>query len=149
MIKPRKLAHIVLSVRDAQAAKNFYVKVLGLLVAAESQKKDQVFMSFGKEHHDLAVFQRATGAPREEQQPGLTHIAWQVDSRGNLEAIHNRLQTLGIPAEAVRQGDVLSRLFLRDPDGNLVELYCGRWDDGIEAMLARASGTRPAAASAG
>lgn len=145
MIKPRKLGHIVLSVRDAQAAKDFYVKVLGLLVAAESQKKDQVFMSFGTEHHDLAVFQRATGAAREATQPGLTHIAWQVDSRGALEAIHGRLQAHGIPAEAEREGDALSRLFVRDPDGNLVELYWGRWEDGIEAMLARAPGARAAA----
>jgi catechol 2,3-dioxygenase len=149
VIEPRKLGHIVLSVRDAQVAKDFYVKVLGLLVAAESQKGDQVFMSYGKEHHDLAVFQRASGAPREARQPGLTHIAWRVENRGDLEAIHRRVRAFGIAAEAVLEGDALSRLFLRDPDGNLVELYCGQWEDGIEAMLARAPGARPATTSTG
>jgi catechol 2,3-dioxygenase len=140
MIRPRKLAHIVLNVRDAQAAKAFYTRALGLVVAAESKKKDQAFLSFGKEHHDLGLFQRVNGPARDPRQPGLTHIAWQFDSPADLEAVLQRLQEACIAAETVRKGDALERLYVRDPDGNQVELYCGAWDAGLEAMLEKAHG---------
>lgn len=140
MIQPRRLAHIVLNVRDVQASKAFYMRALGLVVAAESKKKDQAFLSFGKEHHDLGLFQRVNGPARDARQPGLTHIAWQFDSAADLEAVLRQLQDAGVPAEAVRNGGALERVYLRDPDGNRVELYCGAWDAGLEAMLAQAHG---------
>lgn len=140
MIRPRKLAHIVLNVRDVEASKAFYMQALGLVVAAESKKKDQAFLSFGKEHHDLGLFQRVSGAPRDARQPGLTHIAWRFDSAADLEAVLKRLQEAGIPAEAVRRDGALERLYLRDPDGHRVELYHGGWDAGLEAALAQAHG---------
>ena len=140
MIQPRKLAHIVLNVRDAQAAKAFYTRALGLVVAAESKKKDQAFLSFGKEHHDLGLFQRVNNPSRDPSQPGLTHIAWEFDGPAELEAVLRRLQEAGVAAEVVRKGAALERLYLRDPDGNLVELYCGAWDAGLQAMLEKAHG---------
>lgn len=140
MIQPRKLAHIVLNVRDVQAAKAFYMRALGLVVAAESKKQDQAFLSFGKEHHDLGLFQRVTHPARDARQPGLTHIAWQFDSAADLEAVLARLKEAGIEPEAVRANGALERLYLRDPDGNLVELYHGSWDAGVQAMLAKAHG---------
>lgn len=140
MIEPRKLAHIVLNVRDVQKAKAFYTRTLGLVVAAESKKKDQAFLSFGKEHHDLGLFQRVSNPARDPGQPGLTHIAWQFDSPADLEAVAGRLKEDGIEAEAVRRGARLERLYLRDPDGNRVELYCGDWDAGLQAMVEKAHG---------
>ena len=139
MIRPRKLGHIVLNVRDVEAAKRFYIEALGLVVAAESEKTRQAFLSFGKEHHDLGLFQRATGPDRSASQPGLTHVAWQFDSPEDLEAVERRLQAAGIAAEAVRHEGRLSRLYLRDPDGHRVELYCGAWDEGLEALMAKAA----------
>ena len=61
MIQARKLGHVVLKVRDAAKSKEFYVKTLGLKVAHEDLKRGAVFLSFGTEHHDLAVFQMASG----------------------------------------------------------------------------------------
>jgi catechol-2,3-dioxygenase len=140
MIEPRKLAHIVLNVRDVQAAKDFYIRALGLVVAAESKKKDQAFLSFGKEHHDLGLFQRVTNPARDAAQPGLTHIAWQFDGPAELEAVAGRLKEVGIEPETVRRDGMLQRLYVRDPDGNRVELYCGDWDAGLQAMLEKAHG---------
>ncbi len=61
MIRARKLGHLVLKVRNAEASKQFYLRTLGLQVASEDKSKGMVFLSFGKEHHDLALFQMATG----------------------------------------------------------------------------------------
>jgi catechol-2,3-dioxygenase len=51
MVQARKLGHIVLKVRDARKSK----------VAHEDYDRGAVFLSFGTQHHDLALFQLATG----------------------------------------------------------------------------------------
>lgn len=32
------------------------------------------------------------------------------------------------------QHNITNSLYLSDPDGHLVELYCDRWENGIEVM---------------
>jgi catechol-2,3-dioxygenase len=80
MIRARKLGHIVLKVRDAAKSKEFYVRTLGLKVAHEDVERGAVFPSFGEAHHDLALFQLATGDAPDATQPGLHHMAWQLGS---------------------------------------------------------------------
>src|SRR5262245_42000054 len=80
MIRARKLGHVVLKVRDVQKARDFYTRALGLQVAYEDRQRGAVFLSFGAEHHELALFQLATGDPPEAVQPGLHHMAWQLGS---------------------------------------------------------------------
>ncbi len=70
MIQARRLGHVVLKVRDAGKSKDFYVQALGLKVAHEDLTRGTVFLSFGKEHHDLALFQLASGEPPAAEQPG-------------------------------------------------------------------------------
>jgi len=134
MIQARKLGHIVLKVRDAQQAKDFYTRVLGLQVAYEDRQRGMVFLSFGTEHHELALFQLATGEPPEATQPGVHHIAWQLGSFAELQAAHRELVELGIPVEATVEHNVTRSVYLFDPDGNRVELYCDMVSNGFEAM---------------
>src|SRR5438309_11891055 len=82
MIQARKLGHLVLKVRDARKSKEFYTRALGLKVAHEDLEHGAVFLSFGTQHHDLALFQLATGQARARRQPGLHHTPWQL---GTLE----------------------------------------------------------------
>ena len=134
MIQARKLGHIVLKVRDAQQAKDFYTRVLGLQVAYEDRQRGMVFLSFGTEHHELALFQLATGEPPEAAQPGVHHIAWQLGSFAELQAAHRELVELGIPVEATVEHNVTRSVYFFDPDGNRVELYCDMVSNGFEAM---------------
>ena len=134
MIQARKLGHVVLKVRDAQQAKDFYTRVLGLQVAYEDRQRGMVFLSFGTEHHELALFQLATGEPPEATQPGVHHIAWQLGSFAELQAAHRELVELGIPVEATVEHNVTRSVYLFDPDGNRVELYCDMVSNGFEAM---------------
>ena len=71
MIQACKLGHIVLKVRDAGASRDFYTRTLGLKVAHEDLEHGMVFLSFGQEHHELALFQLATGEAPSAAQPGL------------------------------------------------------------------------------
>ena len=134
MIQARKLGHIVLKVRDAQKSKDFYMRALGLKVAYDQKEWGAVFLSFGDQHHDLALFQLATGETPDDKQPGLHHMAWQLGSFEELQAAHRELGELGIKVEATIAHNVTRSIYFHDPDGHRVELYCDMVEDGFEAM---------------
>jgi catechol-2,3-dioxygenase len=130
----RKLGHIVLKVRDAQKSKEFYTRALGLKVAHEDPQHGAVFLSVGTQHHDLALFQLASGEAPAPTQPGLHHMAWQVGSFAELQAAHRELGELGITVDATIEHNVSRSIYFTDPDGNRVEIYCDMVEDGFEAM---------------
>ena len=134
MIEARKLGHIVLKVRDAQTSKAFYTRALGLKVAYEDREQGAVFLSVGTQHHDLALFQLATGETPQPSQPGLHHMAWQLGSFEELQAAYRDLRELGIPVESTIEHNVTRSVYFHDPDGNRVELYCDMVEDGFAAM---------------
>jgi len=134
MIQARKLGHIVLKVRDARKSRDFYTRTLGLQVAHEDLAHGAVFLSFGTQHHDLALFQLATGEPPEGKQPGLHHTAWQLGSFAELQAAYHELRELGIPVDSTVEHNVTRSVYFQDPDGNRVELYCDMVEDGFQAM---------------
>jgi catechol 2,3-dioxygenase len=134
MIQARKLGHIVLKVRDAAKARDFYTRTLGLKVAHEDLERGAVFLSFGEAHHDLALFQLASGAAPDAAQPGLHHMAWQLGSVEELQAAYRELKALGVPIESTVEHNVTRSIYFPDPDGNRVELYCDMVANGFEAM---------------
>jgi catechol 2,3-dioxygenase len=134
MIQARKLGHIVLKVRDAQKSKDFYMRALGLKLAHEDKGRGAVFLSFGEQHHELALFQLATGETPDAAQPGLHHAAWQLGSFTELQAAYRELQALGIKVESTIEHNVTRSVYFPDPDGNRVELYCDMVENGFEAM---------------
>ena len=134
MIQARKLGHVVLKVRDAQKSKEFYTRALGLKLAHEDRDRGTVFLSCGTQHHDLALFQLATGEEPGATQPGLHHMAWQLGSFEELQAAYRELRELGIPVESTIEHNVTRSVYFHDPDGNRVELYCDMVEDGFAAM---------------
>jgi catechol 2,3-dioxygenase len=134
MIQARKLGHVVLKVRDAQKSKEFYTKALGLKVAYDRPEWGAVFLSFGEQHHELALFQLATGATPEPTQPGLHHVAWQLGSFEELQAAYRELKSVGIEVESTIEHNVTRSIYFPDPDGNRVELYCDMVEHGFQAM---------------
>jgi catechol 2,3-dioxygenase len=134
MIQARKLGHVVLKVRDAQKSKDFYMRALGLKLAHEDLERGAVFLSFGEQHHDLALFEPVTGAPPDRTQPGLHHTAWQLGSFEELQAAHRELKAMGFAVESTVEHNVTRSVYFPDPDGNRVELYCDMVEDGFESM---------------
>ena len=134
MIQARKLGHVVLKVRDARTSKEFYTRALGLRVAHEDYDRGAVFLSFGTQHHDLALFQVATGDAAAPTTPGLHHTAWQLGSFAELQAAHDELQAMGIAVESTIAHNVTRSVYFHDPDGNRVELYCDMFDGGFAEM---------------
>jgi catechol 2,3-dioxygenase len=134
MIQAKRLGHVVLNVRNAERSRDFYTQTLGLKVAHENLERGAVFLSFGKEHHDLALFQQATGEPPAKTQPGLHHVAWRLDNFEELKAAYKELKRMGIPLDSTAEHNVTRSVYFFDPDGNRVELYCDMVENGFETM---------------
>ena len=136
MVKARKLGHIVMNVSDLDASRDFYVKVIGAEVVSEIRESKIAFLSLGEQHHDIALVQHATGAAPDATQPGLVHMAWQLADFAELQAAHKELTEAGIELEPI-QHNITNSLYMHDPDGNMVELYCDRWGEkGLEVLRA-------------
>jgi catechol 2,3-dioxygenase len=115
-----RLGHVHLKVRDLDRAVEFYTNTLGLHVA--ERYGHYAFLSFGTQHHDLAL--QALGDDAADPGPGvgLYHSAWEVETPEELQATYKRLQTRGVSVTPVDH--VISKaLYFDDPDGNGVEVY--------------------------
>ncbi len=146
-IDPRaRIGHVHLTVSDLDRAVAFYRDVLGFAVTA-TYGRDAVFLSAGGYHHHLGLNTWAgRGAPRPASgTTGLYHFAVLYPDRAALAAAVRRVVEHGVPLEGVADHGVSEAVYLRDPDGNGVELYRDRpeaeWPraaDGGIAMHTRA-----------
>lgn len=102
MIKARKLGHIVMNVSDLDASLAFYTKVTGAKVISDLRESKIAFLSLGQQYHDIALVQRATGAPPDPTQPGLVHMAWQLGDFAELQVAHEELTEAGIALEPIQ-----------------------------------------------
>jgi len=118
----RSLGHAVLKVRDLGRAEQFYHGVLGLPIATRSER--MTFFTLGN-HHDFAVMAMGEDAPAADPKGvGLLHVAFNVgDSVEDLRAMKERLEAHGVEVDRMVDHNVSNSLYLRDPDGNGVELY--------------------------
>ena len=137
-----RIGHVHLTVSSLERALAFYRDVLGFEVTA-TYGRDAVFLSAGGYHHHIGLNTWAgRGAPRPaEGTTGLYHFAILYPDRAALAATVRRVLQQGIALEGASDHGVSEAVYLRDPDGNGVELYRDRpeseWprkDDGTIAM---------------
>jgi catechol 2,3-dioxygenase len=130
-IKPKKLGHLVLKVRDIHESVRFYSEILGLEVS-DWIEEQMVFLRCGSDHHDLGLFQLPKDSSdfdncSTEGSPGLEHFSYEVEDYQEVERAVSLLQENDI--EIVRgpgkhgPGENIFLVF-KDPDGNFVEIYC-------------------------
>ena len=115
-----RLNHAVLFVRDVDASVAFYSDVLGFTVA-ESLAGQAAFLRApdSTNDHDLGLFHvGAEAAPSAAGRGavGLYHLAWEVNTLGDLEELKGDLAAAGALAGASDHGTTKS-LYGKDPDG--------------------------------
>jgi catechol 2,3-dioxygenase len=140
-----KIGHVHLTVSDLDRAVAFYRDVLGFEITAK-YGRDAVFLSAGGYHHHVGLNTWAgRGAPRPAPgTTGLYHFAVLYPDRAALAAAVRRVLDHGVALEGASDHGVSEAVYLRDPDGNGVELYRDRpeseWPraaDGTIAMHTR------------
>lgn len=122
-----RIGHIHLKVADLERAVTFYCGVLGFDVV-QRFGKTAAFLSAGGYHHHIGLntWESAGGQPPGRGTTGLYHVAFLYPSRLDLADALRRLIAAGVPLEGAFDHGVSEALYLRDPDGNGVELYCDR-----------------------
>jgi catechol-2,3-dioxygenase len=113
--------HAVLYVRDARRNAAFYRDVLGFTTVIEEAGGAFVFLRApaSQNHHDIAFFsigEQAGASTAGLQTVGMYHIAWEVPTLDDLEAIRARLIEAGALVGASDHGANKS-LYAKDPDG--------------------------------
>jgi len=141
-----RIGHVHLTVSDLDRALSFYRDVLGFEVTSR-YGRDAVFLSAGGYHHHIGLNTWAgRGAPAPGPgTTGLYHFAILYPDRKTLAKAVRRVLDAGVPLEGASDHGVSEAIYLRDLDGNGVELYRdrpeGEWPrapDGSIAMHTRA-----------
>lgn len=125
-----RIGHIHLKVADLDRAIGFYSGVLGF----ELQQKygsQAAFLSAGDYHHHIGLntWESRGGTPAPRGHTGLYHTAFLYPDRAQLADALRRVVAAGIPIDGAADHGVSEAIYLRDPDGNGVELYRDRAQD--------------------
>jgi catechol 2,3-dioxygenase len=126
MIRPDRIGHVVIKVRDLERSRKFYTDVMGLTEMAElANLKMAFFASNGRDHHEIAVVEVGKDAPGAQAgEIGLNHIAFRLTDEAHLHAAFEELKAKQVPIVATVDHGVTKSVYFRDPDGNQLEVYC-------------------------
>jgi len=120
-----RLNHAVLYVRDVEATRDFYERVLGFRTLQHVAGQRAFFQAPGSTNdHDLGVFQIGSGAGASDagrSTVGLYHLAWEVDTLRELDRIRGLLAERGALVGATDHVTTKS-LYAHDPDGLELEV---------------------------
>jgi catechol 2,3-dioxygenase len=147
-----RVGQIHLRVSNLQTALGFYRDLLGFHQTGASLLSREIGSS------PMIRLTEAPSAPtRRRGSPGLFHVAFRYPDRRALGIGLIRLLKNGYPVQGAADHRVSDALYLTDPDGNGVELYCDRPRDSwprqggelvmatdpldVEALLAEAAGS--------
>ena len=121
-----RIGHVHLKVADLERAIAFYRDVLGFELT-QRYGRQAAFLSAGGYHHHIGLnpWESEGGAPAPRGATGLYHVAIVYPTRAELADALRRLMKAGIGLDGASDHGVSEALYLRDPDGNGVELY---WD---------------------
>lgn len=146
-IDPRvDVGHVHLKVSDLERSIRFYSSVLGFEVT-QRHGSQAAFLSAGGYHHHVGLntWESAGGSAPPPGATGLYHVAFRYPDRAALAVAYRRLIEHSIPLDGASDHGVSEALYLRDPDGNGIELYWDRapevWPRTPDGGLAM--GTRP------
>jgi catechol 2,3-dioxygenase len=129
-----RLGHVHLKVE-------FYRDVLGFEVT-QRMGRQAAFLSAGGYHHHIGLntWESTGGQPPAPGTTGLYHVAIVYPTRALLADALRRVLKAGIELDGAADHGISEAIYLRDPDGNGVELYWDRpreeWPRSTDGSLA-------------
>jgi catechol 2,3-dioxygenase len=133
-----RIGHVHVRVTDLQRAIDFYRGVLGfnLVVDGRPVGLQTAFLGAGHYHHHIALnWTPGDAAAASPDHAGLQHVAIVYPGRPALADAVQRLFDVGYPIDDARDHGATLSVYLKDPDGNGIELYYdmpfARWFDAL------------------
>jgi catechol-2,3-dioxygenase len=115
----KRLNHAVLYVRDVNRTVSFYQEALGFRVVAQFPGAAFLQVPDSQNDHDLGLFEVGADAGPNlagRGAVGLYHLAWEVESLGELQAVAEKLRSMGALVGASDHATTKA-LYAHDPDG--------------------------------
>jgi catechol 2,3-dioxygenase len=121
-----RIGHVHLKVADIDRALGFYVGVLGFGLKQRFGTQ-AAFVAAGDYHHHIGLntWESKGGNPPPPGTTGLYHVAIVYPERADLADAFKRVLDAGYTLDGAADHGVSEALYLKDPDGNGIELY---WD---------------------
>jgi len=118
------VGHIHLRVADLERAIAFYRDILGFELT-QRFGTSAAFLGAGGYHHHIGLntWDSAGATPPPAGHTGLYHAAFLYPDRASLGAVIKQVLAAGITLDGAADHGVSEAVYLRDPDGNGVELY--------------------------
>ena len=136
MIKLQRIGHILLTVRDLDRSRDFYMNVLGFKLLEQDPDHGGVFLALGEHGNTLDLFPSTN--PDAHPQPraalgqrdglGVKHTAFAVETEEDLTKAYFALQDAGVPIHSARDHESQKSIYFYDPDYNLLEIVWERPD---------------------
>lgn len=136
-----RIGHVHLKVADLDRAIAFYSDILGFSLT-QRYGPGAAFLSAGGYHHHIGLntWESAGGTPPPPGHTGLYHTAFLYPDRKSLANVLKSVVAAGVPLDGAADHGVSEAIYLRDPDGNGVELYRDRpeaeWPRDAQGRLA-------------
>lgn len=121
-----RIGHVHLKVASVERALQFYCGILGFELTQRYGRR-AAFVSAGGYHHHIGLneWESAGGSPPPSGSTGLYHLAILYPTRQSLAKALRRIVEADVVIEGASDHGVSEAIYIRDPDGNGVELY---WD---------------------
>ena len=122
-----RIGHVHLKVADLERSLSFYRDLLGFEVT-QRMGVSAAFLSAGGYHHHIGLntWESAGGSAPPPGSTGLYHMAILYPTRLELARAFKTLLDAETEFEGASDHGVSEALYLRDPDGNGIELYVDR-----------------------
>jgi catechol 2,3-dioxygenase len=141
-MKAHLLGHVEFYVKDLERSHGFYRDLLRFKEVGHTFDGAASALTSGRTHHELLLIQvgDAPGPPSGRRR-GLYHIGIKVgDSLDELREAKRELEQAGISIDGMSDHTVSQSLYLKDPDGNEIELYVDAdesvWKNNPSAVVA-------------
>ena len=118
----KALGHVGLYCSDLKKSKDFYTRILGLVITDEASDGQMIFLSAqpDEEHHELALCTGRDVAPGAKVVQQVSFIVENLDA---LKQFHQLLKQEEVRIRNIVTHGIANSIYFYDPDENVIEIY--------------------------